>query len=296
MENKFYVYVYLNPNIEGEFIYGEYVFDYEPFYIGKGFGDRLFHHLKCKGRNHNKNIIIKDLLRENKTPIILKIKENLSNEDSLILEKEMIKLIGRLDIGTGTLTNLTEGGEGHIGYIQSEETKRKRVESLKKSTLLETMRSNEFRENTSKRFKEFFKDPKNREAISERMKGDKNPMYGKTTSEKQKESVRQAHKDGKVKLTPEGRQKIIESNKKRKGKKNSVVRKDINVFYLISPSKQEFIINGAVNLQSFCKEYKLQLHTLKKHINKEITSEDVVGNKIFARNTIGWILKKDNDE
>jgi len=46
---KFYVYIYLDPQKPGNFSYGPYHFDFEPFYVGKGFGDRYLKHLtKCK--------------------------------------------------------------------------------------------------------------------------------------------------------------------------------------------------------------------------------------------------------
>ena len=51
------------------------------------------------------------------------------------------------------------------------------------------------------------------------------------------------------------------------------------------------LIYGNVKLQTFCKEKKLQLHILKKYINLKIKENMVIGNKIFAKNTIGWILK-----
>lgn len=44
-KNRFYVYALLDPRKPGKYKYGEYEFDYEPFYVGKGSGDRCEHHL-----------------------------------------------------------------------------------------------------------------------------------------------------------------------------------------------------------------------------------------------------------
>ena len=126
-----------------------------------------------------------------------------------------------------------------------------------------------------------------RKNLSEKYKGDGNPMYGKKTSDKQKASVKKAHLDGKINLSEAGRAKIIFTNKKRKGKKNSVKRNDIKTYELISPSGEKYIILGSVDLQRFCKEKQLQFHVLKNNLGV-ITENIVIGNKIFAKNTIGW--------
>jgi len=72
----------------------------------------------------------------------------------------------------------------------------------------------------------------------------------------------------------------------RRGKRNINIRSDIKKYKLISPSLKEFII-----YQKFCKEEKLQLHVLKKYNNCIIGQSMVMGSRIFAKNTIGWILK-----
>ena len=128
MNEKFYVYVYLDPRKKANYKYGSYVFDYEPFYIGKGKESRCMRHLNEflleKDKNKLKTNKIKKIIRETgKEPLIIKIKENLLEEDSLILETNMIKLIGRLDLKLGVLTNLTDGGEGTSGHVMSDKQK-----------------------------------------------------------------------------------------------------------------------------------------------------------------------------
>lgn len=51
--------------------------------------------------------------------------ENISWEDACNLEKSLISSYGRKNLNKGTLVNLTDGGEGSVGYIMSEENKLK---------------------------------------------------------------------------------------------------------------------------------------------------------------------------
>lgn len=64
-------------------------------------------------------------------------------EQAKELEKMLIAYYGRRDLGTGTLVNLTDGGEGTLGAVVTEDLKRKRLlnrngEKKKKVICLET--------------------------------------------------------------------------------------------------------------------------------------------------------------
>ena len=284
---EYYVYVILNPLKHGKFNYDKYCFDYEPFYVGKGKGRRKTNTLSEK-KNCFKRQIINKIKSAGLMPIRIIVENNLNEYDAFELEKKIISLIGRRDLNIGTLTNFTDGGEGTSGIIQTDITKEKRKKSLVKYRSY--FKTEEFKSTMSKIANEKKNDPeyiKYCETLSKKYTGEGNPMYGKHTSKKQKETVRQAHLEGKIKLSEDGRKKIIETNKKRKGTKNTVKRIDTKKYELISPDDNKFIIFGAVELQKFCRDNKLQFYVLKNNVGL-ITKNIVIGNKIFAKNTIGW--------
>jgi len=133
--NIFYVYIYLDPRKPGSFDYVEFYFDLEPFYVGKGHGVQWLVHLGVdqyktyKSYKLNKIRKIQSLGLE---PKIIKYKENLTEQEAFDLEKKLIKAIGRLDLGLGPLTNLTDGGEGFSN--PSEEIRQKIAEKLRGRT------------------------------------------------------------------------------------------------------------------------------------------------------------------
>lgn len=88
----------------------------EPFYIGKTKRHKCgeFSRVYLKGRNKIWNNI------ERKHGFVAEIIAHCINDvEAQRLEMELIKGIGRLNLGTGTLTNLTDGGDGHAGIIAS---------------------------------------------------------------------------------------------------------------------------------------------------------------------------------
>jgi hypothetical protein len=98
-------------------------FEHIPIYIGKGKDNRKDFHLyesrlsSTKG-NRLKNNKLKKIIKSGLDPIISIIYDDLTEVDAMSNEINLIESIGRLDIKTGTLTNLTSGGEGQSGSKQ----------------------------------------------------------------------------------------------------------------------------------------------------------------------------------
>lgn len=106
-----YVYVLLNPQKRGVYCFGEYKFDYEPFYVGRGKYYRFKDHFSKSSlaKNSPKNRLIKKLLSKGIEPIIIIIKDKLPNLEAHRIENNIIKLIGRLDLNEGVLLNRIGG-------------------------------------------------------------------------------------------------------------------------------------------------------------------------------------------
>ena len=115
----------------------------EPFYVGKGKGTRPL----TVDRKHNKihQHILNKLERTGSGILILIVASKLSDEDACSLERELIQKYGRKDLRTGSLCNLTDGGDGASGYKHSEDHKHK-ISSLLKGRSL----GPEWREKISK--------------------------------------------------------------------------------------------------------------------------------------------------
>lgn len=238
MLNKiFYVYVYLDSRKSGKYVYGETEFDFEPFYVGKGMGARCYEHLyECNlnGKiivNEFKNNIIKKIIKEtNQLPIIIKIKENLSEQEAFNLEVKMIKIIGRRNLGKGPLTNLTDGGEGGYIHIWTYEEK----ERLRKNTIF-----------------------KNREFIEKYVKGNNRgdptklielnkSFRGKTLEERFGEK--------KAKTIKNKISKILKGLKKPQSYIDKLVKRCSKRWKIILPNTEEQIIT---NLSEYCRQHKL---------------------------------------
>lgn len=128
----FYVYAYFDPTKSSSL----HSCGFEPFYVGKGKEDRMYHHLfesNLKGeKNKHKSNKIKKLLKQNIKPYIEIIYKNIPETDALNLEIELIAKWGRADLYKGPLTNMTNGGEGSSGLIMSKEARKKISEAAKR--------------------------------------------------------------------------------------------------------------------------------------------------------------------
>jgi len=102
--DKFYVYAYLEPSGA-------------PFYIGKGCDSRLLNHLTfCRNkatRNKCRDFYAKlrKMLDAGIEPEIIRLVVDLSLPAARKWERATIDEIGRIDLGTGPLTNLTDGSK-----------------------------------------------------------------------------------------------------------------------------------------------------------------------------------------
>jgi group I intron endonuclease len=181
---KYYIYLLLDSSKKGDYKYGDYSLEYEPFYVGKGSGNRIKHTLYDKSPfKYNK---IKKLKNKNIDIKTIKLFDNLSEEECFYREIELISLIGRRDLNKGSLVNLTDGGAGRINSNVSDKTRIKisnknigigRPHTQKTKELMSMIQSSEGNGFYGKNHTEEVK-----ENQSKLISGNSHPMYGKTHS------------------------------------------------------------------------------------------------------------------
>jgi hypothetical protein len=179
----------------------------EPFYIG--IGEKESRAYSKHGRNEFWNKIIKKT--NYKVDILF---DDLTWEEAQEKEKEFISIYGRRDLGTGILVNLTDGGEnppkmfGHkfnLGRKQSQQTRKKRSESLMGRTFSEETRKLKSDIAKSKGQKPSFKGYKHSEE-SKKLIGELGK--GRTCSEETRKKLSEAKK-GK---TPNNAKSVVINN------------------------------------------------------------------------------------
>lgn len=160
---KFYVYVYLDPR-PGKGL--------QPIYVGKGTVDldRASYHWERRCVNPFLQRVLDKIRAAGLVPQITIAAYMEDEEEAFSMERDLISQYGRRDLRTGSLCNLTEGGQGTAGLKYSEERLKRlheRVSTPEWKTLMSEisnrMWSNpELREKTIRSQDKFKNDPAHR--------------------------------------------------------------------------------------------------------------------------------------
>jgi len=146
------------------------------FYCGKGQGKRAWDKTE---RNRHWKIVAK------KHGFIVEIiQDGLQEWAAFELEKSLIALHGRKDLGLGELVNYADGGQGSTGAIQSAETRLKKslAHTGKKKSQEEKRRISEANKKTKSC-------PMQKQAARDRVIGANNPMWGKKASKETRKKM-----------------------------------------------------------------------------------------------------------
>lgn len=105
--NNYYVYLLVNP------------VTLQPFYVGKGTGDRAWKHISLRNNikiyntNPHKNNTINKIVNGGHAVVIRVVDTCNTEEEAFDIEQLLISLYGRRCNNTGCLTNISLGGEGY---------------------------------------------------------------------------------------------------------------------------------------------------------------------------------------
>lgn len=186
----FYVYIYYHPITK------------QPFYVGKGSGDRYKKHLietKDTTENYKKWAYIQGLRNLGLEPIIEKVFNTANEEIAYNEEERLIRYYGRQGIDKdGILTNICENSRPPRRTSPLTEEHRQKISEAHKG------------------HKKYNPDYQHSEETKQKMslakKGKPNGRLGKVHSEETKQKIKESNK---ASITDEHRKKISEANKGR---------------------------------------------------------------------------------
>lgn len=177
----------------------------EPRYVGKGIGRR--YQPKRRMRRRLNPLLRRFLDKHNgEVPVVI-VRQDLTDEEASSIEIALIKTIGRRDLKTGPLLNMTDGGDGVGDYWKMPENK-ERITAYRRS------RSDEFK----KAAEDQWKDPEVRSKMISGLKASMTPEHRADISNWMKRAhtpERRAEVSKKMKegWTPEKRAALAERNR-----------------------------------------------------------------------------------
>jgi len=194
---KFYVYCYYEPGIVPE--HGS------PFYVGKGHGRRAYTHLSGCQRQRREGYgslfyrKLRKMLSCGIQPEIEIVMDMLTEDEAFAFERELIRCIGRRNLGKGPLCNLTDGGDGASGHVVSEEVRQRiREKHLGKTLSCEhrqrigdAIRGREVSEETRRRIGDCRRGKKHSKKTRQRLS---QHFYGKKHSAETRAKMSAAHR------------------------------------------------------------------------------------------------------
>jgi hypothetical protein len=178
----------------------------EPFYHG------IFEDPYRPFEKSRRNSIWDKIVSKTEYEVVI-LKENLTWEDACQMEKELIQRDGRIDLGTGCLANMTDGGDGAVGLIRTEEHSRKISESQKGKIVSEETKSK-----VSEGLKKYFQDnpgiQKGRTVSEDTRKKLSKAKKGQPANPKSIEAMRQATLGKKRSQETKDRMSLAAKNRK----------------------------------------------------------------------------------
>ena len=220
----------------------------EPFYVGKGKGDRW--KILTRGNNHHFNNIVKSI------PVAVNILHNNLTED-IANDLEVWYIREYRDIIGYDICNIADGGEGH-GLAGKENGMYGKHHSDESKNKISEINKGRHRSDESKK------------KISEAIKGENHPWYGKHHTEETKKKISENHADMKGENNPmygkqhsEETKKKIGNRKYSKGKDNVASKSVIcittmKVFYSITEAMKEYGIKGSADIGHCCEGYRIK--------------------------------------
>jgi hypothetical protein len=181
----------------------------KPFYFGIG---------KTESRaysTNNRNLFWKNIVSKTDYRVEILFR-GLTWEEACEKEKEFIKLYGRVDLGTGILCNMTDGGDGQLGVVYTDRRREKVSRSMtgRKKTDEEKLKlSNSQKGEKNHMFGKKMSEEQKKK-ISNSLKGEKHYMFGKKMSDETRKKKSDSLKGKKI--SDEHRKKISESQKGKK--------------------------------------------------------------------------------